>query len=271
MAKFTTLKDRTTGGTLYPRTLAEAVSCGDGKSVGSHIERLKRVNICSAEPLTPGNFPDVGVYTREQLKMDLFIDLWNSCAESDGRYNEATGYFELNGLTDITYEEALAIYAHSLQYTYSRISDRNAGDSYNTGDCRTYFRIRVYNGHLDFAYNHKLEVLNLKHARLRLLNLYLCPAIRRIIGDPIDTGGGLTKISGAPALEEVRIRLSSGPLDLRELAMLSPESLLYMATNRYESATEPIAVTLHPEAYARLTDDIVAAAAERLITFVTPD
>ena len=39
-----------------------------------------------------------------------FIDLWNEACGKYGRYNEATGYFELNGFTDITYAEALRIY-----------------------------------------------------------------------------------------------------------------------------------------------------------------
>lgn len=39
-----------------------------------------------------------------------FIDLWNEACGPYGRYNEETGYFELNGLRDITYEEAIRIY-----------------------------------------------------------------------------------------------------------------------------------------------------------------
>lgn len=41
---------------------------------------------------------------------DVFIDLWNAACGVWGRYNEATGFFELNGLTDITYAEAMKIY-----------------------------------------------------------------------------------------------------------------------------------------------------------------
>ena len=41
----------------------------------------------------------------------VFIDQWNTACGIWGRYNEETGYFELNGLTDITYEQALSIMA----------------------------------------------------------------------------------------------------------------------------------------------------------------
>lgn len=51
----------------------------------------------------------------------VFVDLWNEACrnfgdyvggvKTVGRYNPDTGYFELNGLTDITYEQAVAIYS----------------------------------------------------------------------------------------------------------------------------------------------------------------
>lgn len=43
-------------------------------------------------------------------KEQLFIDMWNSACGTYGKYNTETGFYELNGLTDITYEQALAIY-----------------------------------------------------------------------------------------------------------------------------------------------------------------
>ncbi len=39
-----------------------------------------------------------------------FVDQWNSACGTYGKYNEATGYFELNGLIDITYKQAVKIY-----------------------------------------------------------------------------------------------------------------------------------------------------------------
>ena len=47
------------------------------------------------------------------LKEQLFIDMWNSACGTYGKYNAETGFYELNGLTDITYEQALAIYANT--------------------------------------------------------------------------------------------------------------------------------------------------------------
>ena len=47
-------------------------------------------------------------------KEQLFIDMWNSACGTYGKYNTETGFYELNGLTDITYEQALAIYNNKL-------------------------------------------------------------------------------------------------------------------------------------------------------------
>lgn len=48
--------------------------------------------------------------TNSYYKEQLFIDMWNSACGTYGKYNAETGFYELNGLTDITYEQALAIY-----------------------------------------------------------------------------------------------------------------------------------------------------------------
>lgn len=77
---------------------------------------------------TVENFMEVSEAERQTLEQareawvrppQVFIDLWNEAAiargawnskQEHGRYNEDTGYFELNGLTDITYGEAVMIY-----------------------------------------------------------------------------------------------------------------------------------------------------------------
>jgi len=59
---------------------------------------------------------DLSLDTKNELsltdmaKKRLFIDLWNTACGNWGTYNAETGLFELNGLTDITYEEAIKIY-----------------------------------------------------------------------------------------------------------------------------------------------------------------
>lgn len=80
-----------------------------------------------AEGQTPADFREVTAAERAKLEAaaeawtrppQFFIDLWNTAciikvggiSQTYGKYNEVTGYFELNGITDITYAEAVLIY-----------------------------------------------------------------------------------------------------------------------------------------------------------------
>lgn len=58
----------------------------------------------------------------DEIKKQLFIDLWNNAcksADKPGKYNEETDFFEWNGLTDITYEEAIDIYTYYTPFVKS--------------------------------------------------------------------------------------------------------------------------------------------------------
>ena len=58
-------------------------------------------------------------------------------------------------------------------------------------------------------------------------------------------------------LEEVRLRRLMVNIDLSYCAKLSLASVEYMVANATNTAA--ITITLHPEAYARLTDELIAA------------
>ena len=60
----------------------------------------------------------------DMAKKRLFIDLWNECAVDFGRYNEETGYFELNGITDLTWDDAKMIFMLSAYSEYPYYSNR---------------------------------------------------------------------------------------------------------------------------------------------------
>lgn len=62
-----------------------------------------------------------------------FINRWNEACGKWGRFNEETGYFELNGLTDITYEEAVRIYQFGWIDTYD-ISGKYTGTNITGGE-----------------------------------------------------------------------------------------------------------------------------------------
>ena len=66
-----------------------------------------------------------------------FIVMWNLACGIYGCYNEATGYFELNGLTDITYQQALSIYGAGA------ISSPNGSEFYQSKKIRTNLPLTV--------------------------------------------------------------------------------------------------------------------------------
>lgn len=118
MSKKTLLKDKE-GNELAPLTLTNCVYDDNGKGLEELLPRIEEV-------VDDTTFPQIETLTREELSKDLFIKLWNSaCTFKDGtwtyiagKYNEETGFFELNGITDITYEEAIAIYQFRIPTLY---------------------------------------------------------------------------------------------------------------------------------------------------------
>lgn len=85
--------------------------------VADKAERSELSNVLAREPLTPENFPDITVLTRQELKMDLFIDMWNEAWGEYGCYDPGNAPdpahpFMGNRLW-MTYEEALTVYLRS--------------------------------------------------------------------------------------------------------------------------------------------------------------
>lgn len=211
---------------------------------------------------------------------DLYIS-------AGAKYNEATGFYELNGLTDITEEQMRVI------YKYAGTPQVKASHAYS--NIRTNFPSPgYYNGSLYDAmfYASKIEVVNLGYRQVNQPNLlepfvmleginafYMCKNLRIIYGrieqSYVTKDWNLT-FGECAKLEEVRISKLKTSIKLSWSPNLSKESVQYMI----ESANPPsgaaagsIAITLHPTAYTRLKDDadIVAAleAKNGVITLVS--
>lgn len=76
----------------------------------SEAEALQpRITTTEDLALSPENVLSLTSKAKERL----FIDLWNATGVGycDAHYNEETGFYELNGIIDLTYEDALYIYA----------------------------------------------------------------------------------------------------------------------------------------------------------------
>lgn len=213
-------------------------------------------------------------------------------------YNETTGFYELNGLTDITEEEMRTIYNRWLIDigTNSRASGwLLLGAKIRTNlPCIT--RADIFNGMDNSMYGTNVEVLRICAASSEDYNrvCYIeetaavahqsMPKLKKVIGiwrynneNPSKYNFGYGQpFSKCPLLEEIRMGKINKSHTFAVSPNLSKESVLYMITNANPpsgAAAGSIAITLHPTAYARLKDDadIVAAleAKEGIVTLVS--
>ena len=70
-----------------------------------------------------------------------------------------------------------------------------------------------------------------------------------------------------PKLETVYLCAIKTSFNIIGAPLLSLTSIQYMVDNA--ANTTPITITLHPDAHARLTEELIAQAAEKQITFAT--
>jgi hypothetical protein len=202
---------------------------------------------------------------------DLYIS-------AGAKYNEATGFYELNGLTDITEEEMRKIYI--LYITNSPKAEHIVSWLSYPDDFRTNIAPRVYyvsNIQNSIGGNSVLEVLVLSASALYIQNSIATahgsfPKLRRVVGYWVYANNDPSKYNFAygqpfqncPLLEEIRMKGINKSHTFAVSTNLSKESVQYMITNAKPlsgAAVGSITITLHPTAYARLKDDadIVAA------------
>lgn len=239
-----------------------------------------------------------------------FIDLWNNACidprtkRAVGRYNESTGYFELNGLTDITYQQAMDIYRYTSDGV--RMSDMQVM-GYGYAQFRTNlppslgcYWVRINNL---FTLNRILEVVRLPqfyqtevrlgpNTRSAFEGCYKLREIINVMEAPSHASDAYTwygTFSGCFALETVWIKKLYGNISFAQSPLISSDSISYLVENRTTAHTDPITVTVHADTFAKLTGDttnpavaaltpaelaqwqqILTAATAKNISFTTP-
>ena len=188
--------------------------------------------------------------------------------EAGAVYNEETGYYELNGLTDITEEQMLAIY--NVFHDYS-IRDSNFLYAYKT-NVRTNIvpRINTFTSSViapdlsnEFYYSSFLEVIRLCddtelsenfgiHPK-RCDNMFAgCVRLKKIMG--ILFGDNLTTASymfgRCQQLADFRIKKLNINISFNDCPLINYESVSYLINNA--ANTSPITVTVHPTTYSYL-------------------
>lgn len=200
---------------------------------------------------------------------DLYIS-------AGAKYNETTGYYELNGLTDITEEEMRVIWQEDLSGWYQKGRTnltRNISARGNAGE---------YNGGIDICnicYNNSnITIFNFGSSPFAryLDNVFSgCTKLETIdTRFPIYPYGGVVgpnTFRNCSALKEVRfdMRYIGNPTNVKFPAspLISKDSVLsIIKTTKTEGSVKPlVVVSLNEAAYNRLKDDtdITAALTEK--------
>lgn len=198
-----------------------------------------------------------------------FIDLAKECGAT---FNAATGYFEMNGLTDVSYEEMLAIergkgladvFARLASNTMSRaVQSRAVAPLRNAGAiAATYL---CYNS----GYLENVPIDNQVEISGTMANCFnYCSRLKKI-GD-ITNGGKLVCSSTSAfassafqrcyTLEEVALSGLAANISFSQCPNLTAASVAYIINN--VGGTGAITITLHATAYAAATADADVTAA----------
>lgn len=200
-------------------------------------------------------------------------------------YNQNTGFYELNGLTDITEEQMKVIYVQTNHMDYiENMNDVFSGLNFRTNLGFKHVRRannQTFNLKNAFRENANLEVLRLgnstndnwvmKCSDMQDFVTY-CSNLKEIIGY-IECPVAVNFLR-TPLLEEIRFKNIARSFGIKDSPLISLESLQYLITNA--ANTSPITVTVHADVYAKIQDEtnaewhaLIETAAAKQITFAT--
>lgn len=289
-----TLTDRATGGAVYPVTSARCVIDNNGVDADTRLTTLEtampdkvdavpgmglshedytaqdKAKVSSLpdkvqRALTPSDdfvlSPAANLSLTDKAKLRIFIDLWNAACGQYGRYNEETGFFELSGLTDISYEEALKI------YSWPVLTVTNAGHLYLNAPIRTHLPSRttiIKDGYATFA-GSQMETINVSLAA-SVECFKNCTKLKRIecYAPNSPSNNSLTQFINCVALESLQVtavyRKSFSLADSPLLSLTSFNDIV----GRTSASGESFTIAVHPNVYAKLTGDTTNPAAAAL-------
>ena len=192
-------------------------------------------------------------------------------------HNYTTGYFEYNTLVDITTEELRDMLSH-INEIFLPGGKRLANSKARTNIVTASSLPREWGG--DFVslngllvQNDNLEILKLGDVQAQgptvTLFCYKAYRLKKILGE-IDVRA-VTRFASVfkdtPLLSDITLWSLKCSIAFSGCPLLSLTSIQYMVD--YAANTTPITITLHPDAHARLTEELIAQAAEKQITFAT--
>lgn len=216
-------------------------------------------------------------WRKDSSLRDLYIS-------AGAKYNEATGFYELNGLTDITEEQMRVIYEKTWGWWIALPTLNGFGDSSARTNipCPDYKRL-YYQTNCNFSSTFavtgnldNLEVLNfipLRYSNESLIRLsirtmnWMCQGDAKplTIMGTFDVGNVLdnNSLNIGGNIKTINIKNLSKNIRFYNSKVLSKESVLYMINN--SAATSAITIGLQQAVYDAMKDDadIIAALAEK--------
>ena len=204
-------------------------------------------------------------------------------------YNQNTGFYELNGLTDITEEQMKVIYVQT--NPTKRVTDLCS--VLNASSIRTNFPFLNRGGYKNidcyaaFANCTNLEVVafgardgdnffpsRIHYAFINCIKLREIKSILNVTSLESYNNKFLNTFSACRALEKILILNLKDNISFSNSPLLSLESLQYLITNA--ANTSPITVTVHADVYDKIQDEgqvdwhaLIETAAAKQITFAT--
>ena len=237
-----------------------------------------------------------GAVTAQKLSADVREKVDNPLRPlfiaAGAEYNESTGNYELNGIADLTESDMMYIYEYK-NYHFSLNTARYFQENKNV---RTIFPMNTVNTVYDQLFkNNKLSlVCTFMNSNFEVIKFSKPQTLEQTKGIPTESGSmsgmftnakklktvypidvsAVTSIGasfdGTIALIDVRLCGLKCSAIFKDSTNISKESVLYMM--QYALPTSAIAITLHPDAYARLADDadiVAALEAQPLISLVS--
>lgn len=213
-------------------------------------------------------------------KKALLADLWNEACCNDGwggnpstrtvhgHYDPDTDKWLLNGLS-LSYAEAIATWYAGTPRNYDATMFYGGQHTIRTNLPPQVDATNSVKFQQAFIGCTNMEVANIGAANTCNNMFYAVPKLKKVIGT-MNGGGNPAPYMTCP-VEEMHFGwwgTNAQAYDLRNLPNLNAASLEWMISgNNAGASVRP--VTLHADAYARLTDDMLARAAEKNITFIS--
>lgn len=295
MAQIHKLKDRETGKTLYPETVCGAITDFDSRMEAERQKTddalSKKVGAVAGKGLSTNDYTNddkakLGALpTKDELDtaltaaVDKAVDeaLIAEATAAGAVYNRATGYFELNTLTDITAAQMRTILAAGARQS-STLSA-----AYISSPIRTHLP-RVGMGQAAYAADTfrsctLLEDVEMPNLKLQGDVFFDCKRLRSVNWKSVQiydlNNTARANFQGCSKLVELRGTLRSNfDFNIADSPLLSLASLQHLVNNAIN--TSAITVTVHPDVYAKLTDEsnaewhtVLTDAEAKQITFAT--